>query len=755
MPHIVFTPSRVVAEQVPGPGSTTIRVANSGTALDGLELQISPGAFPYAPVVRIVAGDISSFSLPANLVPAAPLIGVDTHGTWAETPITLRIPTTIPSGMQPVAYCFRPTTGQLAPIPITDVESTSVTVAAKCFSDSVSTLPNKKDGTSALLLFENWVLLAYFAPSLVPDKKTAFDVGIHCWRNPNIGSVVTPGGFCGGWNQTAAWCFERNVPVPVSSEINEARVGGNHFNTPAIWQDNRQAIQFQSAVQRRTFDGDNISVMTLRVFNGSDRQTLQLVRKVLFDTSQPQIITASSSSTANAAHSLLIVETRGDDLIYVDPNIPTCTQILHLSGDRFSPINSSVMVGTAAVVFESFYFLPPHRFVQPSEIVRLYSPFQFGGFNEPLFFPRIGLRALSDASSMATAVSLYDGFVTASPVLRLCASRDGAPATEVALRAFFGGSDTTGTALANLPEINPTTGAVFPIRIGAGKTSLGLQVNVTPEYVRPSWTPDHRLTNGLWADFQWFDVWYLASPTRFYGIASGSQVELNWAPVDGAESYNVYWQNSPGVTSSSERMEMVSCTQVSSTRVKYQYTVSPADGTPFYYRVAAVRGGVVSALSDEGRVFPWTTRFYRQSGGENDGLISDYQYVNEWREGPNQKLSWTAANDWATQLGAGWRLPYTEELRQIWVSTNRMGDPHEYLDQNGNVITTEAAKRLHLNEVFQCPVAYNIWLLNPAAPGVQNGYAPVFDFHSDVGSGWSVSEVGDWNIRALAVRKKP
>jgi len=70
------------------------------------------------------------------------------------------------------------------------------------------------------------------------------------------------------------------------------------------------------------------------------------------------------------------------------------------------------------------------------------------------------------------------------------------------------------------------------------------------------------------------------TPSNLTATGAAGQVTLDWSPVAGVNSYNVYWDNSTGVSSSSTAITSISSDN---------YTHSGLDnGTIYYYKVAAV-----------------------------------------------------------------------------------------------------------------------------------------------------------------------
>lgn len=81
----------------------------------------------------------------------------------------------------------------------------------------------------------------------------------------------------------------------------------------------------------------------------------------------------------------------------------------------------------------------------------------------------------------------------------------------------------------------------------------------------------------------------LAAPTLSTPIRYQTSLSLSWASVSGT-SYNLYWSNSSGVNESSTKIASV-------TSVYNHSALTP--GATYYYRLAAVKNGLESALSSE------------------------------------------------------------------------------------------------------------------------------------------------------------
>ena len=84
----------------------------------------------------------------------------------------------------------------------------------------------------------------------------------------------------------------------------------------------------------------------------------------------------------------------------------------------------------------------------------------------------------------------------------------------------------------------------------------------------------------------------LSAPSNLTATGSAGQVILDWTTLSGASSYTVFWDNSSGISSSSNAINSVSTDN---------YTHSGLDnGTIYYYKVAAIDStGTVGTLTSE------------------------------------------------------------------------------------------------------------------------------------------------------------
>ena len=105
-----------------------------------------------------------------------------------------------------------------------------------------------------------------------------------------------------------------------------------------------------------------------------------------------------------------------------------------------------------------------------------------------------------------------------------------------------------------------------------GESSASSQASATPQVSAPS------------------------APTGVGAVAGNAQVTVSWSAVSGATSYNLYWSNSSGVTTSTG-------TKTTSVTSPYIHS-SLTNGIPYYYIVTAVNAGGESSASSQASATP-------------------------------------------------------------------------------------------------------------------------------------------------------
>ena len=190
-----------------------------------------------------------------------------------------------------------------------------------------------------------------------------------------------------------------------------------------------------------------------------------------------------------------------------------------------------------------------------------------------------GIVVTAGASAPAAPTGLTASAGNAQVSLNWTAST-GATSYNVYRGTSSGGESTTpiatgltGTSYTNTTLTNGTTYYYTVAAVNASGTSAqSTQASATPE---PS-TP--------------------AAPTALTAAGGNAQVALSWTASTGATSYNVYRGTTSGGESTTALATGVAGTTYTDTSV--------ANGTTYYYKVAAVNAGGTSALSNEASATP-------------------------------------------------------------------------------------------------------------------------------------------------------
>jgi hypothetical protein len=141
-----------------------------------------------------------------------------------------------------------------------------------------------------------------------------------------------------------------------------------------------------------------------------------------------------------------------------------------------------------------------------------------------------------------------------------------------------------------------------------------------------------------------------AAPTGLAATVGNTMDGLSWNAVSGATSYNVYRGTSSGGESSTAIATGITAnTGVGTTGTGYLDT-GLTNGSTYYYKVAAVTGGVTSAQSTEASATAtapgYTDTNYASASNTGSGMPTNYTTIN-WTSGTTATLT----QSWTTNLG--------------------------------------------------------------------------------------------------------
>jgi hypothetical protein len=204
--------------------------------MEGLQLEAPAGAYSQGIGLDVSFLPITGDTFGPDIDLVSPLIHVDNGGVIADENLALTIPVQVPAGKFATASFYDKDTGTLEPLPLLDEGAAYITVATRHFSDIVVELDK--------------------LPAL-QGNATSFSPALDGWQFINKGTVITPGGECGGMCTAALYYFYSFVADASRSfqpRAGVARLYGRYDNTgkvstPTFGDDDSPAIRLCSAVQ--------------------------------------------------------------------------------------------------------------------------------------------------------------------------------------------------------------------------------------------------------------------------------------------------------------------------------------------------------------------------------------------------------------------------------------------------------------------------------------------------------------------------
>ncbi|MBR9976557.1 MAG: hypothetical protein KFH87_00595, partial [Bacteroidetes bacterium] len=178
----------VLESTVPSAGGK-VTVSGTGTATDGLELELPAGAYASSTTIRIAQADITEHDFGPNFHPVSPLLRIENGGDFAKVPMRLRIPLTDLDGRFPLAFYYNRAAGTLEAIAPIARGDDWIEVAVRHFSEIVVS------ATQIELLRQGG------------GFHTLFEPAVNGWPFINDGTYAAHGGMCAGMSIGAAYFY--------------------------------------------------------------------------------------------------------------------------------------------------------------------------------------------------------------------------------------------------------------------------------------------------------------------------------------------------------------------------------------------------------------------------------------------------------------------------------------------------------------------------------------------------------------------
>jgi hypothetical protein len=403
-----------------GGGGGTIVVDLPGDSLDGLTIEVPAGAYPEAHTYQIGYRKITGVQNTTEAFkPLTPLITISNGGGFAEKPVTLTIPCTVPDGDFPMAFLYDPATGTLEGMPLAGYDASSVTVYTANFEHSAAMAAAKMGAVQADA--ESGIVISSISERLLESSRevaSTFKPGKDDWQFVNWGSYASPLGQCAGQTIGSLWYFMQR------KSRGDAHLNGRFDNdngidpTPKVWQDDVSAYRFCGVLQTEYWEGP-----AGRIFGNlqrvlPDQLTYNAIKYAMILTGEPVYITAGGQLNGSFTRHALVAYRVVDGTVYIsDPNDPgDLERTITFSGGKFTPYK----FGSKGATFPGIPF-PTIQYIAKSSVInykliKKYYDQMIDGTVGANLFPSYTIEAKNDGGYF---VELTSGFRTGKRLVTL------------------------------------------------------------------------------------------------------------------------------------------------------------------------------------------------------------------------------------------------------------------------------------------------------------------------------------------------
>jgi len=321
-----------VAEQTIPAAGGTIQIDKSGSPVQGLTLDVPNGAYPSDTVFSISTSEILAQGFDPAITLISPLIHVENGGTFAGSPMMVKVPCVIPDDATPMAFYYDSDTKKLEYIPVVDFDKNSVTFAVEHFSTTVIGYV-KNDLTSG-----------------TPVVNSGFTPGVDDFALVNNGSSLTPRGECMGQTLAALWYYNnmKSIDGPLYGKYDDfTKDTKMAIETKGFQQDDVLAYRLGAVIQNDVGNVDREKVigkfLQMHLHTPDQVRYRQLVAamKLL----GPQLIFIYATDSHNefvTGHAIIAYKVDGDKIYVSDPNFPGNTsRFIQITNGKFIPYSSA------------------------------------------------------------------------------------------------------------------------------------------------------------------------------------------------------------------------------------------------------------------------------------------------------------------------------------------------------------------------------------------------------------------------------
>jgi hypothetical protein len=357
-----------LGSQTIGTSGGSFTINKTGDPLNGFQITVPQQAFSASKTFSVSYASVTTHQYGSTFTPVSPLIKISYDGGYSDMPMSVRVPIYLPSGYYAMGFFYDETTGDLEAVPTMSLDTASITISTRHFSNVGQTLSKglfKTSGSAFTSLIISSIKQSLLDFSVV--LSTDFAPGKDDWEFPNRGSYIAPGGHCAGQSMSAIWYYYEKYKGSGEPRLFHRYDKVNDPSNPDFcWFDNPLGYRFASTIQC-DFDWDNLDARMISQAKTPDLVWHDFVDAFL-NSGKPQLV-AIRDTVSGRGHAMVVYKIDvSQGILYVaDPNKP----------GNFDP--SSGAYTERKILYQGGKFLPYSSAAFADDVARTYQQIGFGG----------------------------------------------------------------------------------------------------------------------------------------------------------------------------------------------------------------------------------------------------------------------------------------------------------------------------------------------------------------------------------------
>lgn len=316
------------------PGNPKYIISNEESIFNGLEISVISSYTGPTFAFEISSGTIPDKTFNPHFTPLNEMLAISNGDRFSESTFFVKIPISTSEDEIPLVFAINNESNQLIPMPIVSSDNTSITFAAKQFSQAYFT-NDLKSGPGIQIVDVTRFIIGTYPLSVLEEVmqtgsiKVGFKPGVDDWEFENLGTFMEPAGNCAGHCLSSLFYYDYKVWA------NQVGLNGLYDSDSKIWQDNSLGLRLVSEVQKDCmviatnshwddFVLNSPGSTVEDYYNQYHQDALQTIALQLLITDLPLYAEISEKNSVSNLHAVLItgIDLLGHRIFVADPNFP-------------------------------------------------------------------------------------------------------------------------------------------------------------------------------------------------------------------------------------------------------------------------------------------------------------------------------------------------------------------------------------------------------------------------------------------------